>query len=59
MPGEAVFSLLFMATSATAALALAAFNRWFIRLPEPPQMLTAIIVWMLHILVLLLVTART
>ncbi len=58
MPNEMVLTLLFIAASATASLALAAFNRWFIRLHEPTQIATAIVLWFVHIGVFLVITSR-
>jgi hypothetical protein len=58
MPTEAVLTILFIAASAIGSIALAAFNRSFLRLPEPAQVITAIIVWTAHIAVFLMITSR-
>jgi len=58
MPTEAVLTILFVAASATASIALAVFNRWFTRQPEAAQVAAAVAVWLVHVAVFLAITAR-
>jgi hypothetical protein len=58
MPTEAVLTILFMAASATGTVALAVFNRWFMRIPGSTQLTATVVVWVVHFFVFLFITAR-